>query len=119
MGQDAPERLFYATLLSDTFRVLAEASRGRGIADGLDPNVFGTHPDMVAVSFDARPYLERKFAAMSAHRSAFGATLEEPLVRAFRPVLEREVFVLGGARGAIPRWPLSDFFDGIQTAVLA
>lgn len=119
MGQDAPERLFYATLLSDTFRALAEASRGRGIADGLDPNVFGTHPGMVAVSFDARPYLERKYAAMSAHRSAFGATLEEQLVRVFRPVLEREVFVLGGARGAIPRWPLSDFFDGIQTAVLA
>jgi hypothetical protein len=32
-------------------------------------------------------------------------------------VLEREVFVLGGARGAIPRWPLSDFFDGLETAL--
>ena len=118
MGEDAPERLFYATLLSDTFRVLAEASRGRGISDGLDPDVFGTQPDMVAVSFDATPYLERKFAAMSAHRSAFGATLDEHLVRVFRPVLEREVFVLGGARGAVPRWPLHDFFDGLETAAI-
>ena len=119
MGQDAPERLFYATLLSDTFRVLSEASRGRGIADGLDPDVFGTHPDMIAVSFDATPYLERKFSALSAHRSAFGAPLAEQLVNAFRPVLEREVFVLGGARGAVPRWPLHDFFDGLQTVELA
>jgi LmbE family N-acetylglucosaminyl deacetylase len=119
MGPEAPERLFYAGLLSDTFRILAEASRGRGISDGLDPDVFGTHPDMVAVSFDARPYLDRKFSAMSAHRSMFGATLDEHLVRAFRPVLEREVFVLGGARGAVPRWPLRDFFDGLETAVFA
>jgi N-acetyl-1-D-myo-inositol-2-amino-2-deoxy-alpha-D-glucopyranoside deacetylase len=116
LGPDAPERLFYATLLSDTFRVLAEANRGGGITDGLDPSVFGTHPNMVAVSFDATPYLERKFSAMSAHRSAFGAPPAEQLLRAFRPVLEREVFVLGGARGAIPNWPLKNFFDGLETA---
>ena len=119
MGDDAPERLFYATLLRDTFRVLSEASRGRGISDGLDPDVFGTAPDMIAVSFDATPYLERKFSALSAHRSAFGTPLEDRLVRAFRPVLEREVFVLGGARGAIPRWPLESFFDGLESAALA
>jgi len=118
MGQDAPERLFYATLLSNTLRVLAEESRGRGITDGLDPDVFGIHPDMVAVSFDARPYVDRKFSALSAHRSAFGVSLEERMVRAFRPVFEREVFVLGGARGAVPRWPLRDFFDGLETATL-
>lgn len=118
MGQDAPERLFYATLLSNTLRLLAEESRGRGITDGLDPDVFGIHPDMVAVSFDARPYVDRKFSALSAHRSAFGVSLEERMVRAFRPVFEREVFVLGGARGAVPRWPLLDFFDGLGTAAL-
>ena len=116
MGDDAPERLFYATMLSDTLRVFAEASRGRGITDGLDPDVFGTHPEMVAVSFDARPYIDRKFSAMSAHQSMFGATLDDRLVRAFRPVLEHEVFVLGGARSAVPHWPLQDFFDGLETA---
>ena len=44
------------------------------------------------------------------------APLDEQLVRVFRPVLEREVFVLGGARGALPRWPLDDFFDGLEAA---
>jgi hypothetical protein len=33
-------------------------------------------------------------------------------------VLEREVFLLGGARGPVPRWPLPDFFDGLETAAL-
>ena len=36
------------------------------------------------------------------------------MLRAFRPVLEREVFLLGGARGPVPRWPLNDFFDGLD-----
>ena len=105
--------------------MFAEASRGRGIIDGLDPDIFATAPEMIAVSFDAVRYLERKFSALTAHRSAFGVTpamLENPpprrrqMLRAFRPVLEREVFLLGGVRGAIPRWPLRDFFDGLDTA---
>ena len=51
-----------------------------------------------------------------------GQEIESPggrhrCMRTFRPVLEREVFVLGGTR--IPtRWPLSDFFDGVQHADL-
>jgi N-acetyl-1-D-myo-inositol-2-amino-2-deoxy-alpha-D-glucopyranoside deacetylase len=127
MGVEAPERLFYGTMLRDVFRTFADASRGRGILDGLDPDVFATAPEMVAVSFDARPYLERKLAAMAAHRSAFGLTLDmmkSPppgaayMLEAFRPVLEREVFVLAGARGPVSRWPLEDFFDGLQTAEL-
>jgi len=124
LGTEAPERLFYATMLRDTFRVFAEASRGRGFLDGLDPDVFATSPDMVAVSFDAAPYLQRKLLALAAHRSAFGLTPEtlnatSPMLQAFRPVLEREVFVLGGARGEVPRWPLENFFDGLETAELA
>lgn len=127
MGSDAPERLFYATMLTDVFRALADASRGRGITDGLDPSVFATAPDMVAVSFDASPYLEQKFSALAAHRSAFGITLEmlknpppdaAQMLNAFRPVLEHEVFLLGGARGPVRRWPLPDFFDGLETSEL-
>ena len=53
MGCVAPERLFYGTMLRDVFRGLADKSRGRGIADGLDPDVFGTAAEMIAVSFDA------------------------------------------------------------------
>src|SRR5262245_57039216 len=55
MGSDAPERLFYASMLRDVFRVFADASRGRGFLDGLDPDVFAIGPETVAVSFDARP----------------------------------------------------------------
>ena len=122
MGQSAPERLFYSAMRHDVFQVLAENSRGRGITDGLDPDVFGTAAEMIAVSFDASALLHRKFLALAAHRSAFGVTEEmvsnpppgvREMLEAFRPVFEREVFVLGGAR--IPtRWPLCDFFEGIQ-----
>ena len=107
MGETAPERLFYATMLRDAFRVLADKNRGRGVADGLDPDVFGTASEMIAVSFDATALLPRKLLALAAHRSAFGVTEEmlsspPPGVRerldAFHPVLEREVFVLAGAR---------------------
>jgi LmbE family N-acetylglucosaminyl deacetylase len=124
LGCEAPQRLFYASMVRDVFVSFAEASRGRGIIDGLDPDVFATAPEMVAVSFDASAYLERKFFALTAHRSAFGVTpamLESPpqgvaqMLRAFRPVLQREVFLLGGVRGTIPRWPLADFFDGLDT----
>jgi LmbE family N-acetylglucosaminyl deacetylase len=127
LADEAPERLFYATMLRDVFARFADASRGRGITDGLDPDVFAAAPGMVAVSFDASEYLERKLFALTAHRSAFGITpamLEHPpqhvaqMLGAFRPVLQHEVFLLGGARGAIPRWPLSDFFDGLDTARL-
>jgi N-acetyl-1-D-myo-inositol-2-amino-2-deoxy-alpha-D-glucopyranoside deacetylase len=122
LGVEAPERLFYATMLRDVFVRLAEASRGRGIVDGLDPELFAAMPEMVAVSFDATAYLDQKLLALTAHQSAFGVTpamlrdppeAVAPLLRAFRPVLEREVFFLGGARGVIPRWPLRDFFDGL------
>jgi LmbE family N-acetylglucosaminyl deacetylase len=124
LGRAAPRRLFYASMLRDVFARLSEASRGRGIVDGLDPDVFAAAPEMVAVSFDASTYLDRKFFALTAHRSAFGVTpamLEDPppsvaqMLSAFRPVLEREVFLLGGVRGTIPRWPLADFFDGMDT----
>jgi len=127
LGTEAPERLFYIAMLREVFQGLAEASRGRGFVDGLDADVFSTAPEMVAVTFDARRYLDRKLSALTAHRSAFGVTadmLKNPpsaaahLLRAFRPVLEREVFVLGGTRGPVRRWPLEGFFDGLETAEL-
>ena len=89
--------------------------------------MFAASQGTIAVSFDASRYLDRKLFALTAHRSAFGITpemLKSPpdstaqMLRAFRPVLEREVFALGGARGPVRRWPLSDFFDGLKTADL-
>lgn len=125
MGDDAPQRLFYASMGRDVFAALAEASRGRGMTDGLDPDAFASAPGMIAVTFDARAYVARKLSALAAHRSAFGVTqemLRDPpaeaagMLNAFRPVLEREVFLLGGARIATARWPLEDFFEGVPNA---
>jgi len=128
MGDDAPARLVYGILTVDAFRKFADASRGRGFVDDLDPDVFGAAPSTVAYSFDARPYRDRKLAAMAAHRSAFGLTLEmlrnspppvEAMLRAFRQAFEREDFLLAGTRGAVPHWPLLDLFDAIPAAGLA
>ena len=125
MGAVAPERLFYGKMLRDVFRGLADKSRGRGITDGLDPDVFGTATEMIAVSFDAFSFVRQKFLALAAHRSAFGVTEEmlsspptgaREMLDAFRPVFEREVFVLGGTRIPTRRWPLGDFFDGVTSA---
>jgi N-acetyl-1-D-myo-inositol-2-amino-2-deoxy-alpha-D-glucopyranoside deacetylase len=128
MGDEAPARLFYGMLTTEVFRKFAEASRGHGVVDDLDPEVFGIAPATIACSFDARPYMDRKLSAMAAHRSAFGLTLEmlrnpatpaEGMLRAFRPAFEREDFVLGGTRGAVRRWPLQDLFDDIPSSSLA
>jgi len=126
LGNEAPQRLFFASMRRDVFSALAEASRGRGLADGLDPDLFAAAPEMIAVTFDASPYLSRKFSALAAHRSAFGVTQEmlgnpppdvSELLRAFRPVFEREVFLLGGTRIATTSWPLKNLFDGMETAL--
>jgi N-acetyl-1-D-myo-inositol-2-amino-2-deoxy-alpha-D-glucopyranoside deacetylase len=123
LGGEAPDRLFYAAMRHDVFKVFADATRGHGFIDGLDPDVFGAAPEMLAVTFDARPYMDRKISALTAHRSAFGITDEmvrnppsegAPMMNAFRPVMEREVFMLGGVRGPVPHWPLNDFFDGLE-----
>jgi len=127
MGSDAPDRLFYAGMRTDIFRSFAEASRGRGILDGLDSEIFGCAPEMIAVSFDARPYLETKLSVLTAHRSMFGITDEmvhnpppqvAQILSTFRPVMECEVFMLGGTRRPIAQWPVGDFFDGLENARL-
>lgn len=127
MGNEAPDRLFYAGMLTDVFRRFADASRGRGILDGLDSEIFGCAPEMVAVSFDARAYMDTKLSALTAHRSMFGITDEmvhnppPPVAQTlstFRPVMEREVFMLGGTRRPIAQWPLGDFFEGLENTRL-
>ena len=128
MGDEAPARLFYGILTVDAFRKFAAASRGHGVVDDLDPDVFGAAPPTVAYSFEARRYVDRKLSAMAAHRSAFGLTLEmqrnpsppiKGLLWAFPPAFVREDFLLAGMRGAVPRWPVPDPFDAIPAAGLA
>ncbi len=124
LGADAPVRLLCGATSREAFRHFAETLRGRGVADGLDPDLFGMASSMIALEFDARPFAAQKLAALAAHRSQFGLTLETidapppgrpALIRsAFAPMLDREVYLLGATRAAIPRWPLSDVFDGIE-----
>jgi LmbE family N-acetylglucosaminyl deacetylase len=124
LGADAPVRLLYGATSGDAFRHFAETLRGRGVADGLDPDLFGMASSMVALDFDARPFATQKLAAFAAHRSQFGLTPETvnhpppgrpALIRtAFAPLLDREVYLLGATRAAIPRWPLTDVFGGID-----
>jgi N-acetyl-1-D-myo-inositol-2-amino-2-deoxy-alpha-D-glucopyranoside deacetylase len=121
-GAAAPARLFYSTFDVGLFREHAERTKGWGIVDGLDPDVFAVDDRTAALVFDARPYMARKLAAFAAHQSAFGVTpamLADPppeqaaRLHAFAPIMEQELFTLGAARGPIPRWPLSDLFDGL------
>ncbi len=127
LGATAPERLFYSAFSDSAYRQHMDASRGWGVAEGLDPNVFAVRPNTIAFSFDVAPYMERKRAAFAAHQSAFGVTTEmfsDPpadaarILRAFAPLMEHEWFVLGGVRGPVPHFPLLDPFDGVEAVAL-
>lgn len=123
MGSAAPRRLLYGARGHAEFLHLVEALRGRGVTDGLEADLFGVAPEMVALSFDATPYITQKRGALAAHRSQFGLTLENMaappagrpavIAEAFGPLLDRELYLLGGSRTAIPHWPLSEAFEGL------
>src|SRR5262249_43178346 len=51
LGDSAPARLLYGILTVNVFRTFANASRGRGFVDDVDPDVFGASPASVAYSF--------------------------------------------------------------------
>ena len=106
MGDRAPSRLYYSTFAVDAYREHARRIQGSGITDGLDPDIFGVARETVAFVFDARPYWDRKVAVFNAHRSAFGQDGKK--LEGFRPILEDEVFTVGGVRGAVAQWPLPD-----------
>jgi LmbE family N-acetylglucosaminyl deacetylase len=123
MGAAAPVRLFYSTFSADVFREHAARTRGWGIVDGLEADVFGVSDATIAVTFDARSIMDRKLSAFAAHQSAFGVSAEmlpEPppeqagRLHAFAPIMEREDFTLGATRGPVPRWPLDDLLDGLR-----
>jgi LmbE family N-acetylglucosaminyl deacetylase len=124
-GREAPLRLLYGAASRDAFRQFARALRGRGVADGLDPELFGVEPATVALSLDARPFAGQKRGALAAHRSQFGLTLDNmaapppgrpaDALAALGPMLDREVYLLGGTRTAIARWPLAGAFDGLNS----
>ena len=112
LGSDAPQRLFYSVFSHRAFREHADLTRGWGVVDGLEVEVFAVAPDAIALTFDARPYLPQKRQAFGVHRSAFGGLGER--LNAFMPILEEEAFVVGATRSALPHWPLAGLFDGLE-----
>jgi LmbE family N-acetylglucosaminyl deacetylase len=126
LGAAAPVRLFYSTFAVDIFREHATRTEGWGIVDGLDPELFAVSAETTAVVFDAGPVMPKKLAAFAAHQAAFGVSpqmLPDPppeqarRLHAFAPILQHEVFALGGTRGAVTRWPLADLLDGLPAQV--
>ncbi len=126
LGADAPARLFYSAFSQEQYRAHAERTQGWGVTDGLDVNVFAVAAPLIALRFDARPFIDRKLRAFAAHQSAFGLAAEmiaappEPQatrLRGFLPLIEEENFVVGATRLPILRWPLASLLDGIATDV--
>jgi len=113
--QSAPQRLFFGVTPTETARAFGEAR-------GLDPLLYGVSDDTVAVKLDVRPYLERKLAALAAHRSQMGpssrmAQLTAEARAKMDGFFESEAFALGGVREPLSL-PLRGLFDGLGLPVV-
>jgi N-acetyl-1-D-myo-inositol-2-amino-2-deoxy-alpha-D-glucopyranoside deacetylase len=110
-----PRRLFYP--MPSTAMIHRFNTAGFG---SLEPTRFAVHPRDAAVTVDATPVLERKRGAIAAHasQSAPGSGIDRllPELREIgQPrILTEELYALGATRDAIPRFPLEDFFDGLE-----
>ena len=110
-----PQRLFYTAMSSERMRRM-QAARERGPLQGLDPDVYGVRDQDFAAVIDVHPWIERKRAAIRAHRSqvgpnsSFAGALEGPAAELWREMFARETFTLGGVRGGFPSGPVDDLF---------
>lgn len=111
----APERLFYTAMPPKLLSRFEPAGFGT-----LPFETYATPDHAVAVKYDVIDHLERKYAALRAHASQSGPGSG---IAKLLPELEQNVpcqasrqewFTLGGARGQVPNWPLSDLFDGME-----
>lgn len=113
--EGAPQRLFFSVLTSETAAHLGEER-------GLDPLVYGVSDDTVALTLDVKAQMERKMAALAAHRSQMGpssrmAQLTGEAQSKMDGFFEREAFALGGFRGPLSL-PLGGLFDGLGLGVV-
>ena len=95
----------------------SEIAKQLGEERGLDPLLYGVSDDTVALTLDVKTHLDKKLAALAAHRSQMGPTSRmAQLTGEARAKLdgffETETFALGGVRGPL-RLPLRGFFDGL------
>jgi N-acetyl-1-D-myo-inositol-2-amino-2-deoxy-alpha-D-glucopyranoside deacetylase len=113
----SPRRLFYTAM--PAARVRAMQASGTGLYATLDPDLYGVSEDTVAVTMDVSAQLERKVAALAAHRSQTGPNSNlgrlPPAEREkiFAGAFTRETFSLAATRGPVTRWPLRGLFDGL------
>lgn len=114
-----PKRLFYSAMSRERMARM-QAARERSPLAQLDPGLYGVGEEDFAVVVDVEPWLERKLAAIAAHRSQVGPSSSFANARsdredeAWRALMARETFTLGGLRGGgFPDAPVDDMFAGL------
>lgn len=111
----APQRLFFSVLTSRVAEQLGEER-------GLDPLLYGVSDDTVALTLDVKTHLEKKMAALAAHRSQMGPTSRMAKLTGearanMDSFFETETFALGGVRGPLSL-PLRGLFDGLGLGIV-
>lgn len=109
------QRLFY-TVQSREEMTRLQGGRSLGVLEGLEPETYAVCDCTIAARIDVRPYAAHKRAALFAHRTQTGplSTLGNLTDEQFAPLLEVETFSLGGVRCAIPEYPMTDLFAGLD-----
>lgn len=110
-----PRRLFYVVQTAEEMRGL-QSGRGLGVLGQLPSEVYAVSDDTVAARIDVRAYAAQKQTALAAHRTQTGpiSTLGTLSPEQLAPLLKRETFSLGGLRGPLPHYPLTDLFEDLD-----
>ena len=117
-AERAPRRLYYSVLGIEAMRRIQAARRRSALAD-LEPSLYGVSDDSFAAVLDVSPWVERKERAIASHRSQVGPASTFAAGRdgddsAWRAMMRRETFTLGGLRGGFPAdAPVDDLLAGL------
>lgn len=108
-------RLFYTVQTREEMQTL-QGGQALAVLDGLEPETYAVCDCTIAARLNVSAHARQKRAALFAHRSQTGphSTLGTLSAEQLRPLLECETFSLGGVRGLIPEYPLTDLFAGLN-----
>lgn len=108
------QRLFY-TVQSRAEMESLQSGTALGVLAGLEPETYAVCDCTIAAEIDIHEYASHKRAALFAHRTQTGplSTLGNLTPAQLQPLLERETFSLGGLRGLITHYPMTDLFEGL------